>query len=151
VKDDIARLDTPEEIAGRQLRLLREGRGWSQQKVADQMKAFGYNWLQSTIGKIEAAQRPLRLNEVADLAAMFGVPVTQFLEGDDPQDAATLGAEVGSLIAERDELEMRLGQAAAMRDASAREAAAIAADLARIEGRIGGLTRYRPVPDEDDG
>jgi transcriptional regulator with XRE-family HTH domain len=151
VKDGIARIDTPEEIAGRQLRLLREGRGWSQQRVADQMKAFGYTWLQSTIGKIEAAQRPLRLNEVADLAAMFGVPVTQFLEGDDPQDAAATGAEVGSLIAERDELEMRLGQAAAMRDASARQAAAIAADLARIEGRIEGLTRYRPVPDEDDG
>jgi hypothetical protein len=35
------------------------------------MRAYGYSWRQSTIHKIETAQRPLRVNELADLATLF--------------------------------------------------------------------------------
>lgn len=65
--------DDVEAWLGGQLRTLRMARGWSQQHVADQMRAFGYAWGQSTIGKIEAASRPMPLNEIAALAALFGV------------------------------------------------------------------------------
>jgi transcriptional regulator with XRE-family HTH domain len=67
------RTATPEEIAGRQLALLREERGWSQSEVARRMEASGYNWHQTTVGRIESGKRPLRLNELVHLAAMFGV------------------------------------------------------------------------------
>jgi hypothetical protein len=37
----LGRTATPEEIAGRQLALLREERGWSQSEVARRMEAYG--------------------------------------------------------------------------------------------------------------
>jgi hypothetical protein len=36
------------------------------------MQALGCNWLQTTVAKTEAAERPLRVNEVTDLAALLG-------------------------------------------------------------------------------
>jgi transcriptional regulator with XRE-family HTH domain len=107
VENDVAETEelTPQEIAGGQLRLLRQGRGWSQQEVADRMRNMGYTWQQSTIGKIEAAQRPLRLNELADLAALFGVPVTDFVTpGATPGDGDTPEAierEIRDLVLDR--------------------------------------------------
>lgn len=67
------RTETPEQIAGRQLAWLREERGWSQAEVARRMEASGYHWHQTTAGRIESGKRPLRLNELVHLAAMFGV------------------------------------------------------------------------------
>jgi len=43
------------------------------------MKAYGYNWVQSTVGRIESGERPLRLNEVVHVAALFGVAPIEFL------------------------------------------------------------------------
>ena len=53
--------------------MLREERGWSQSEVARRMEAYGYNWHQTTVGRVESGKRPLRLNELVHLAAMFGV------------------------------------------------------------------------------
>lgn len=71
----------PESWAGSRFRELRNERGWSQQDVADHMKAFGYSWSQATMTRLEAATRPVRLNEVADLAALYGLKVSDFLTG----------------------------------------------------------------------
>jgi len=67
---------TPEEAAGRQVRLLRNGRGWNQQEIADRMQLYGHHWVQTTVSKTEDAQRPLRLNEAVSLAAVFQITVT---------------------------------------------------------------------------
>jgi transcriptional regulator with XRE-family HTH domain len=75
----VGRTATPEEIAGRLLASLREERGWSQAEVARRMEAYGYNWHQTTVGRIESGRRPLRLNEVVHVAAMFGVSPFQLL------------------------------------------------------------------------
>ena len=75
-----ADLPTPEQLVGRQVRLLRQGRGWSQQEVAEKMQAYGYQWSQATVTRLESASRPIRINELADLARLFGVPPTQFLD-----------------------------------------------------------------------
>lgn len=64
---------TPEGLAGEQLKRLRIARGWSQEEVARRMSAFGVDWHQTTVGRTETAQRPLRLNEAFALAALFGV------------------------------------------------------------------------------
>jgi hypothetical protein len=111
------------------------------------MKASGYNWLQSTVGKTEAAQRPLLLNELAALAEIFGVPVTQFLEpgillGDGDgfheleQDIARVQAERARLTEKRDAARAHLqtaGHAAAM----------AAAELSRAQAFLDAMTRWR--------
>ena len=69
----------PEVQAGSALRRLRLAQGWSQEEVAGFMKAYGYNFHQTMIAKIEAAQRPLRVRELADFAALYGVEVHELL------------------------------------------------------------------------
>ena len=43
------------------------------------MNALGHSWHQTTVVKTEAAGRPLRLNEVTDLADVLGVEVSYLL------------------------------------------------------------------------
>jgi transcriptional regulator with XRE-family HTH domain len=69
----------PEVQAGRALRRLRAARGWSQEEVARRMKAYGYDLHQTMIAKIEAAQRPIRVRELADFAALYGVEVHELI------------------------------------------------------------------------
>lgn len=69
----------PEVQAGRALRGLRTARGWSQEEVGRRMKAYGYDFHQTMIAKIEAAQRPLRVRELADFAALYGMEVHELI------------------------------------------------------------------------
>jgi tetratricopeptide (TPR) repeat protein len=69
----------PEAQAGRALRRLRLSHGWSQEEVARRMHAFGYDFHQTMIAKIEAAQRPLRVRELADFAALYSVEVHELI------------------------------------------------------------------------
>src|SRR6266567_8315108 len=69
----------PEAEAGRALRLLRQARDWSQEEVAARMRAYGYDFHQTMIAKIEAAQRPLRVRELADFAALYGIEVHELI------------------------------------------------------------------------
>jgi hypothetical protein len=43
------------------------------------MKAYGYDFHQTMIAKIEAAQRPIRVRELADFAALYGVEVHELV------------------------------------------------------------------------
>jgi transcriptional regulator with XRE-family HTH domain len=88
-------LGSQERQVGRQLRRVREQRGLSQQDLADRMKSLGgpyTNWRQSTIYKIEQAARPLRINEMFDLAGALGVPPETLLAFD--VDAAVLESQI---------------------------------------------------------
>jgi len=147
-----ATVPTPEQLFGRQIRLLRQGRGWSQQDVAVRMKPFGYSWSQATVTRLEAATRPIRLNEVFDLAMLFEVPPGQFLEssGQDFEwdDLEALEREIEKLTADRAKLEDYHRSAAAAADDAARHMAAISADLARINGRLDVLARWHPAARE---
>jgi transcriptional regulator with XRE-family HTH domain len=79
-EQQVSGIPTPEELAGEELRRLRLARRWSQEEVARRMTASGHgNWHQTTVGKTEAAARPLRLDEAVALAGLFGVPVTQLI------------------------------------------------------------------------
>ncbi|MFI9610356.1 helix-turn-helix domain-containing protein [Streptomyces sp. NPDC052023] len=70
---------TAEEVMGKQVRRIRELRGWSQQELARRMHDKGYSWRQTTVAKTEAADRPIRVNEVQGLAIVFGVTVNDLL------------------------------------------------------------------------
>ena len=148
-------MPTPEQLVARQLRLLRQGRGWSQQEVAEKMQAYGYQWSQATVTRLESASRPIRLNELADLAILYGVPIGQFLEPE-VQDFAwddldALEREIANLTAQRDGFLERLEQAEAAASAHARVRDEAAAYLARLEGRIDVLLRWHPGAAEHAG
>jgi transcriptional regulator with XRE-family HTH domain len=142
-----ADIPTPEQVAGRQLRLLRQGRGWSQQDVAEKMQAYGYQWSQATVTRLESASRPIRLNELFDLAILYDVPITQFLEPEvadsERDDHDALEREIERLAMQRDGLSNRLEQADATMASLARERAEAAALKARIDGRLDVLTRLQ--------
>ena len=79
-QDSPSTVPSPEEVAGRELRRLRLERGWSQEQVARRMAAQGFDsWHQTTVGKTETAQRPLRLNEAVALSGLFGIPLARLL------------------------------------------------------------------------
>ena len=63
---------TPERRLGAVLKLLRESLGLSQDSVAKSMSDFDHSWRQTTVAKTEAGARPIRVNEVVDLARVLG-------------------------------------------------------------------------------
>lgn len=76
----ITNLPSPEQVAGARIREIRIAHHWTQATLAKRMRTLGYKWLQTTAAKTEAAERPLRLNEAADLARVLGVDVCDLLE-----------------------------------------------------------------------
>lgn len=130
------RLD-PEVQAGRALRRLRLARDWSQEDVADRMTAYGYDFHQTMIAKIESAQRPLRVRELADFAALYGVVVQDLIY----PPAASLtetDREMAELAASRDAAEVRATEARQQLEA-AREAvyeAEVALQAAQTEAAV---------------
>jgi transcriptional regulator with XRE-family HTH domain len=94
----------PETAAGQELKRLRIARGWSQDQAARRMRPYGYTWNQTMISKIESGTRPLRVNELADLADLYGVLVSQLMTPQMPLD---------EVEAELAELEPALGEAEA--------------------------------------
>jgi len=148
LRDAKANVPTPEQLVARQVRLLRQGRSWSQQEVAEKMRAYGYRWSQATVTRLESASRPIRLNELADLAILFGVPVAQFLESRDLNfewdDLEALESEIAALTKERDVLKAELDEKRYLARAAAEREGVAAAALARVNGRLGALLRWHP-------
>ena len=64
-----------EAVVARNVRLLREGRGISRQQLGADLVLHGCLMSEATVALMEAGSRPLRLNEVAAIAAYFVVPV----------------------------------------------------------------------------
>jgi transcriptional regulator with XRE-family HTH domain len=65
--------ETPERQAGTKIKNRRMELGMSQEAVADGMRRLGHSWHQTTVAKTEIAGRPLRLNELTDLARILRV------------------------------------------------------------------------------
>jgi transcriptional regulator with XRE-family HTH domain len=113
------------------------------------MTAYGYDFHQTMIAKIEAAQRPLRVRELADFAALYGVEV-QDLIYPPSRSLPEVDQEIAEVTAR---LEAVHAQAAAARDQldTVREAmrhaeAAFqmsAAEAAVMEGRLASLRADR--------
>jgi len=75
-------------------------RGWSQEEVADRMRPYGYDWHQTTVGRIETAQRPLRLNELIDLGRLFGVALERLVWARTDMTLEQISAESNRIAAE---------------------------------------------------
>jgi transcriptional regulator with XRE-family HTH domain len=116
-----------EKRAGIQLRELRKARGWPLREVARRMESYGYHWHQTVVAKIETGQRPLRLNEALDLAALFGVSVTDLLVPPMGRDEARAEAEA---------LQVALKDAEEKSKAAQQEAATAAQDSAAAQAAV---------------
>ena len=77
----------PERVLAAQVRAIRDNLGMTQAEVAKEMSARGHPMRQSTIAKIEAAQRPVRVNEAVTLAAILRVSLADLLADRDRRDA----------------------------------------------------------------
>jgi transcriptional regulator with XRE-family HTH domain len=62
------------------VRRLREGRGISQHQLGADLAIHGVGMHQTTVAKLEAGSKPLRLNEVLAIAAYFEVPIESLWE-----------------------------------------------------------------------
>lgn len=64
-----------ESVLADKFRELREERGWSQVHLSQRLAAWGFDMHQTTIAKLEAGKRPLRVAEMFALAHVFRLPV----------------------------------------------------------------------------
>jgi transcriptional regulator with XRE-family HTH domain len=139
----------PEVETGRALRRLRLARGWSQAEVAARMEAYGYDFHQTMIAKIEAAQRPLRVRELADFAALYGVevqdlvypPTTSLSETD--QEIAKVEARLGNVRGQAVAAQKQLEAATGAMQAAQVAYQASATEVAVLEGRLASLRAAR--------
>lgn len=109
------------------------------------MRPYGYQWSQATVTRLEAATRPIRLNELNDLATLYGVPVTQLLASDAPDDLEDLETEIRHLSFDRERVVEQLHGAESTRKSATEHAESLRADLARIEWRLEALARWHPA------
>lgn len=126
-----------EVAVGARVRMLRELRGWSQAQLADRLRSMGFDMHQTTVAKLEGANRPIRVNELAALAVIFDSTVHELLRVEGIRDVEVAWAAWAQFKAADEEL----GQA---QDAAARAKEAVVRALARREDaqrRLGEIAR----------
>jgi transcriptional regulator with XRE-family HTH domain len=76
---------TPTALVAARVRELRDGRGWSAQRLADELTQVGINWDRSIVANLESGRRAtVSVEELLALAYVFGVaPVHILVPTDD--------------------------------------------------------------------
>jgi len=88
---------------GRRMRSVREQRGLSQQALVAMLCGLGItHWHQTTVGKVEAGTRPVRLAEAMAVAQLFDMTLDELLE--DPAGGLSRSRHSRQLLARRSEL-----------------------------------------------
>ena len=87
-----------EAVVAARLREIRTAREMTQAALAKAMTSAGYEMHQTTVAKIEAGSRPIRVNELAALASILEVRVTSLVETQPMPDQATGGARLKKLV-----------------------------------------------------
>jgi transcriptional regulator with XRE-family HTH domain len=95
------------------VRHLRTTRGWTQDDFARRMTAAGHTMHQTTVAKLELGMRPTGVDEITDIAAIFGVqPAALFEELGQEQELMQqwreLRARLIDIVEERSRLRSRL-------------------------------------------
>jgi transcriptional regulator with XRE-family HTH domain len=130
-------LGSPEHVVGRRVKALRAARGWSQQELATRMLDLGYAWRQTTVAKTEAADRPIRVNEMQGLAKAFGVSMNDLLTVPiDDLDVANAAALVAEMNAVATAARQRVDELQRVADQAASDLADAQAELARAEREL---------------
>lgn len=125
-------------VFGRRVRDLRQNLEWSQKELAARMNAAGFSWRQTTAAKVEAGERPVPVEEVAALAAIFNVRVENlFSEKRNP-----LTERLQALVVRRGSLLREV-------EAGKRRVEEIESELERVTIELGGLERLVGAVDRD--
>lgn len=74
-KDFRTLFERHEAIYGQKVRQLRTERGWTQAQLAERLNELGWPIHQTTVAKLEAGARPIRIAEADALAVAFGLPM----------------------------------------------------------------------------
>jgi hypothetical protein len=114
------------------------------------MSAYGYDWHQTTVGRVEAAQRPLRLNEAAAMAALFEVPIDRLMWTNRDLTPEEIDAELGEVKqrlhdAQREWLKVQNEESVArqrLEEATARRDE-VSATMSTLRGRLEALRKLR--------
>jgi transcriptional regulator with XRE-family HTH domain len=78
---------------GERIKAEREDRGWSQADMAKALSTVGVHSMHpTTIAKIEAGDRSVRINEAVGIADLFEVSLDALLDRDWPDDSALMFA-----------------------------------------------------------
>ncbi|GEA81391.1 helix-turn-helix domain-containing protein [Cellulomonas uda] len=117
---------------GERVRDLRRARGWSQSDLADALTRLGFPMHQTTLAKLERAQRPTPLEDLYALSQVFGVPVVGLLAKADLTDRPALEERLRDLVEERSFF-------AGRSDELERERLAMLSALAEIDAKIDAL------------
>lgn len=117
-----------EEVLGRRVKGHRQAREWSQEELASKMIEAGFPWTQSIVTRTETATRPVRVDEAAALAALFGVGVDELIG----TGAKPLDQTYERLLRLRPPLIRRLAAAERDREVTARELGDLDAKLAAV-------------------
>jgi transcriptional regulator with XRE-family HTH domain len=132
---------TPEEQVGASVKVLRTQRGLTQADLAEAMQGLGHSWIQTTVAKTEAADRPLRLNEVADLAKILGVRVPHLVSTRTDWDLQVIqgqlerwGVHAMRLQAELDELDHQVVAKTQALEEAQKRIQELQAELAQVNG-----------------
>ncbi|MBA2768637.1 MAG: helix-turn-helix transcriptional regulator [Sporichthyaceae bacterium] len=105
--DDIATLD---ETVGARIRDLRIRQGLPQGHLSTVMRvSYDFGWHQSTLTRVEAGERPLRLSEAVAVAEILGTDVADLLGAPSATMAVRLRrARMRELSTLREHIEARL-------------------------------------------
>ena len=79
---------------------VREYLGWTQDELAEAVTAYGLPMRGRTVGKIERGERKrVTAEEVAAIAAVLGVPLSEITEGPTWAETANYGPRVRATLA----------------------------------------------------
>lgn len=156
---EVQSVPEPHAVFGRQVRGSRQRRHWSQQVLADLVnEATGWNWKQTTVGKVENGTRAVTVEEMLVVAAILGVaPVHLLTPREDDDEFLFAGLSMRAPVARawmRGE-EPLPGQNRRFFFSEVPDSEftapqhTSAADMRAFFERSGGEVRHTPKPEED--
>jgi transcriptional regulator with XRE-family HTH domain len=124
------------------IKALRAKAGLTQAELAEAMQGLGHSWIQTTAAKTEAADRPLRLNEVADLAKILGLRVPELVSTKNDWDLRVIqeqlerwNVHVMRLTAEIEELNHQVAAKTQALEEAQKRIQELQAELAQVDGK----------------
>lgn len=143
--------ETPEWVVGQRVARLRRVRGLTQDQLADHLASHGHDMHQSTVAKLEAGKRPIRVNELVALARILGVSAHELITDGELEHAGELAVAERELRAARAQeaatarelrhVEQKLREVQAQRDYVADQARVDRDRVAGLEARVRELGR----------
>jgi transcriptional regulator with XRE-family HTH domain len=111
VEEERARQRDFDATFGARLRRERERQQVSQASLADSLTYHGVPWHQTTVAKVEAGERPIRLAEATALARLLGIPLATLAIGhDDERGTWRLRRAIAELERVRRRVDEQIGQ-----------------------------------------